>query len=600
MILEEEAVFKKNQRLLFERFQDIALNTLLVSTEGYEIVDEDSFSNIRELSTGQYFYEGKHEAKDWFSSLLIEDTEVLFVYGVGLGEYYLAALDWLEKQSQRTIVFLEDNPVMIKLFLLSPNAEKLLSNPQALLVQFNKKRALYTFSTLCDYLSFTSFEITSHRAYLDRENYFLIQNEILRESTVRFGILNEFLFKSGQLFAKNIYQNLKHLQGSYEWSKLCRKRVHFPAVICCGGPSLKAQLPFLKKWKNRAIIFSGGSATKLLVDEGIHPHFTFTVDPSREEYRRQFYNKNFEGISCYNLRVNPSVLEIQHGKKIYVSNQIFWKLMGWFEERLKITNYPRDGGIFSTSLCIDLARRMGFINILCVGLDLSSPSKEEGTFESAFRGNENLLKKECLQKNIHDELVKTQWEFVVAKAWIEEYAQHYPSHQFVNLSPYGLKIEGVENVSLKEAEKKYLKRSFDTTSFAYSVTEELNEIESASTEIKQLIDTLRSSFLKCKKILKKLLRYIEEDFSTFQEVKVEAENKLKEELAFSLVLQDQNRLIKAYLKRKADRVLLDPKATFTERELSYKHYMVEVYNFLLKSVNTHLKAIHERSTFSSS
>ena len=62
---------------------------------------------------------------------------------------------------------------------------------------------------------------------------------------------------------------------------------------------------------------------------------------------------------------------------------------------------------------------------------------------------------------------------------------------------------------------------------------------------------------------------------------------------------DQNRLIKAYLKRKADRVLLDPRATFVEREVSYKQYIVELYNFLLKSVKTHLKAINERNSFSS-
>ena len=266
---------------------------------------------------------------------------------------------------------------------------------------------------------------------------------------------------------------------------------------------------------------------------------------------------------------------------------------------MKITNYQRDGGIFSTSLCIDLARRMGFTNILCSGLDLSSASNKEDIFTSSFTGKENLLKKECLQKNIHDDLVKTQWEFVVAKAWIEEYAQQYHSHRFVNLSPYGLRLEGVENISLQEAEEKYLKRSFDSTSYIYSITEELNEIHFSSTEIEKLLEMLIGSFTRCEKILKKLIICLEEDFSTFQEVKVVTENKLKQELAFTLVLQDQNRLIKAYLKRKADRVLLDPRATFVEREVSYKQYIVELYNFLLKSVKTHLKAINERNSFSS-
>src|SRR5689334_459652 len=73
------------------------------------------------------------EAHEWFSNLYLKDSEVIFVYGVGLGYYYDAAKEWLRANDRHYLAFFEDNPEVIHRLLETAQGTALLYDPQVAL-----------------------------------------------------------------------------------------------------------------------------------------------------------------------------------------------------------------------------------------------------------------------------------------------------------------------------------------------------------------------------------------------------------------------------------------------------------------------------------
>src|SRR5262245_12990747 len=88
--------------------------------------------NIKVEGKDEYYHApGKalEEAKNWFQSLDLYGIGTLFVYGIGLGYYYLAAKEWLAKEKNRSLIFLEDDLRVIHLlFQTETGSEMLLQN----------------------------------------------------------------------------------------------------------------------------------------------------------------------------------------------------------------------------------------------------------------------------------------------------------------------------------------------------------------------------------------------------------------------------------------------------------------------------------------
>ena len=73
-----------------------------------------------------------------FASLELNDTEVIYVYGVGLGYFYDAAKDWLKKDPHHHVVFLEDNLAVIHRLFETERGSEILRNNQVKLIFFEK------------------------------------------------------------------------------------------------------------------------------------------------------------------------------------------------------------------------------------------------------------------------------------------------------------------------------------------------------------------------------------------------------------------------------------------------------------------------------
>lgn len=94
------------------------------------------------------------------------------------------------------------------------------------------------------------------------------------------------------------------------------KRVNAPICVIGNGPSLDSLLPFIKKMQDRMILFSCGTALKVLKNYGIEPDFQIEIE--RIDYLKEvLLDAPLEKtpLLCGNM-VNPSALEL--GNEVYL------------------------------------------------------------------------------------------------------------------------------------------------------------------------------------------------------------------------------------------------------------------------------------------
>ena len=102
-------ILKKNIRLLERYSQDTAFTILYADPDVSDDIIDDSSS--------------------WYSSLDLNETQVLFVYGIGQGHYYSPLKEWL-RSSDHFLVFIEDNPKILRRFCETEKASEILSHPR--------------------------------------------------------------------------------------------------------------------------------------------------------------------------------------------------------------------------------------------------------------------------------------------------------------------------------------------------------------------------------------------------------------------------------------------------------------------------------------
>lgn len=93
-----------------------------------------------------------------------------------------------------------------------------------------------------------------------------------------------------------------------------------PGLVVSSGPSLTKSLPFLRSVQDRAVLFCVDSALKLLLREGVRPHFVACLERVPETARLFDGIKKSEGGFPWlvaNPLVVPETLEAYPGPKLY-------------------------------------------------------------------------------------------------------------------------------------------------------------------------------------------------------------------------------------------------------------------------------------------
>ena len=260
-------------------------------------------------------------------------------------------------------------------------------------------------------------------------------------SSRQFKLDTPFLLKRIQDNSKNLERDkgVEDLTGIAKFKK---------AVVVGAGPSLEFSISILQSAyfkKNRPIIISVGTATKLLVNAGIVPDYVVIVDKDVAQEHPLVANFLEMKSACliYSPLVSPALIESWKGDRhvAYSDSPLF--------DNLKLT-IPK-GTLFSGGsvihTAIDLARCLGCECITLHGVDFAyNDSKTHAGHNSGILTNyENISPPNNAKRfvrNGYGDNVPTHDSFIAYLVELERYIKIHPKIQFWNASRMGANISG--------------------------------------------------------------------------------------------------------------------------------------------------------------
>ncbi len=204
----------------------------------------------------------------------------------------------------------------------------------------------------------------------------------------------------GCQIAKNAYAT-RHLNVK-DGMQLKGAFANVPAIIVGAGPSLEINGHLLKNLQNRSLIFAGGTALKVIP---ARPHFAGAID---KEFLKD--NPHPTAPLFFQHRMHPKNFTLFTGEKILFPDSHYEFLQ---RERF-------DSGWTVGTFLTAVATLMGCSPIVFVGMDFCY---KEG-------------KKYANQKKL--ETCKTPADWIMAKNWMEEWADRHPNIEFLNATEGGV------------------------------------------------------------------------------------------------------------------------------------------------------------------
>ncbi len=448
------------------------------------------------------------EAKKAFGALDLDEIEVLYVLGLGLGYMYLAAQRWLKADSKRQLVFLEDDLSVLAHFLDTETASSLLDNTQ---VTLRYSADLLHDKELFDWLYWDFLlkpvAVVALPSYRRHRSEFIVELEHkIPFDHHRVNEAIEEYFDHGISYFRNFYRNLRELPQSYLGDGLFGQFKDVPAIICGAGPSLEKALSKLGDLADHALIFAGGSSTNALTAHAIQPHFTAGVDPNSQQFQRYVTQSAYEVPFFYRQRINHDAFRVVHGPKLYLTGAGGYDVPNWFEAALDIEGSDLDEGHNIINFCTSIAHALGCNPIIFVGLDLAytgmktyAPGIVPNTSVKAqtILSNKGIDKAAVVKQDIYGEPIYTLWKWIAESEWLSNFAAEHPETTFINATEGGLGAQDVPNIPFSDVIEKHLVKEQDLQGKVWEKMQQSQLPANAKERLDAAWKTLESSLQRC-------------------------------------------------------------------------------------------------------
>ncbi len=186
----------------------------------------------------------------------------------------------------------------------------------------------------------------------------------LEQSNLHKDLLISDFRDLGQKILSNCFANLGAYRRSKRGRELFGKFQNIPAIVCGAGPTLDENMPILKELKDKALIFAGGSAMKILQTNGAHFHFGASFDPDPPEDRFVELNIPF----FYQSRVSKDLLKQMKGPLLWIEGNGNYPV----EQVLYGDAATFDSGWTVANFITALAYFLGCHPIISVGMDFGA------------------------------------------------------------------------------------------------------------------------------------------------------------------------------------------------------------------------------------
>ncbi|EKB8816695.1 motility associated factor glycosyltransferase family protein, partial [Campylobacter coli] len=383
-----------------------------------------------------------------------------FVCIYGIGNALL--IKNLAKHYKHLFVFESE----IELFILALSTIDLseeLCSGKIYLVDIEEERVdiqlliLFDMKDMFEYLSLYEMFISSHYYLKYYETSILSLNELCIKSAsvaIRNADITCFLplLTHGQ-FLQNIPSMLESIPFQRILSE--RKNKFENAIVVSAGPSLTKQLPLLKAYQDKAVIFCADGALSMLEKEGIVPDYVTNLDFT-DLAMNFFQNKeNKTSLNILSCATHPNLVHFLDNKSVVLRDDPLY-------QRFNLNDFGYiDTGTHVSHFSYTLALALGFKNIIMIGQDLAFDEKGNShskgfSYGEQFNGEKTVptLKTQAYAGK-GEVLTHITWnDYRIKLEYL--FACNDQKAKFYNATEGGARINFTEELSFKECCEKLL------------------------------------------------------------------------------------------------------------------------------------------------
>ncbi|EKA8520034.1 motility associated factor glycosyltransferase family protein [Campylobacter coli] len=424
----------------------------------------DENLNIYDKTHNVFMYENLEEEINFFYQSILEKTpRYPFVCIYGIGNALL--IKNLAKHYKHLFVFESE----IELFILALSTIDLseeLKTYQVILFDVAAKDVeihiamVFDQQSILEYLSLYEMFISSHYYLKYYETSILSLNELCIKSAsvaIRNADITCFLplLTHGQFL-----QNIPFMLESIPFQRILseRKNKFENAIVVSAGPSLAKQLPLLKAYQEKAVIFCADGALSMLEKKGIVPDYVTNLDFT-DLAMKFFQNKENlkQSIIALECATHPNVARSLKAENcmIVLRNKALY-------QRFNLNDFGYiDTGTHVSHFSYTLALALGFKNIIMIGQDLAF-DKEGNSHSQGFSYGEQFSGEKTVP-TLKTQAYAGKGEVLTHITWNDyriklEYlfACNDQKAKFYNATEGGARISFTEELSFKECCEKFL------------------------------------------------------------------------------------------------------------------------------------------------
>ncbi|EFB5704410.1 motility associated factor glycosyltransferase family protein, partial [Campylobacter jejuni] len=435
----------------------------------------DENLNIYDKTHNVFMYENLEEEINFFYQSILEKTHrypFICIYGIGNA----LLIKNLAKHYKHLFVFESE----IELFILALSVIDLSEELKVYkVVLFDcvakdleiQIAMIFDQQSILEYLSLYEMFISSHYYLKYYETSILSLNELCIKSAsvaIRNADITCFLplLTHGQFL-----QNIPFMLESIPFQRILseRKNKFENAIVVSAGPSLAKQLPLLKAYQEKAVIFCADGALSMLEKKGIVPDYVTNLDFT-DLAMKFFQNKeNKTSLNVLSCATHPSLVCLLDNKSVILRDDPLY-------QRFNLNDFGYiDTGTHVSHFSYTLALALGFKNIIMIGQDLAFD--EEGNshskgfdFGEKFSGEENIDKLKVPAYGGKGEvLTHITWnDYRIKLEYL--FACNDQKAKFYNATEGGARINFTEELSFKECCEKLLTKEKPKFEFPKSLT----------------------------------------------------------------------------------------------------------------------------------
>lgn len=441
-------------------------------------------------------YKGKHihnsinplaEANEIFAQAENTPVAIHVIYGLGLGYLFQIA----SLKSQGCVILFEPDLNILWVALTLVDFSNDILKPNIYIASTFDEVAGYIYQKSGIKNKPTLLSLSSQREF-DSEQFKTLVRK-LQETVGSFSLDLKFTQQKFYASLKMLLMNLPNLFKELPLARFKNAYDGKTAVIVSAGPTLDRNIETLKKYRDKYILFTVGTAVKTLYANGIKPDFLCiieTYNSSRQLEELDLSDVNFitEPYSNPQLRKFKFKNIFSHISSNNPINQ-FWSNL--CEENTQ--EYLSKGTVSYTAL--NSARILGCNKIILVGQDLAYIEGQCYSKDSVYKDlyceyNQETNKWEIVAKDfekfslglapaatpeireqtankrlknlnaslyyvkgIKGDMLPTESVYATFINPLQEYTKLYKDIKYINTSLIGAQIDGFENMPLEEALK---------------------------------------------------------------------------------------------------------------------------------------------------